>query len=88
MSITPQEADLTRAWPCEKMWQMFTRFEVEQAEPGVLGAKESFGKHLHLRGGATGQIQLMQARPEEIAGLQPEACISDSLWEWQGLREI
>lgn len=44
----------------EKMWHMFTRFEVEQAEPGVLGAKESFGKHLHLRGGATGQIQLMQ----------------------------
>lgn len=52
MSITPQE---------EKMWHMFTAFEVEQSEPGVLGAeKESFGKHLHLRGGATGQIQLMQ----------------------------
>eukprot|EP00434_Breviolum_minutum_P019879 symbB.v1.2.017541.t1/scaffold1371.1/size209032/13 len=51
MSITPQE---------EKMWQLFTAFEVEEAEPGVLGEKESFGKHLHLRGGATGQIQLMQ----------------------------
>lgn len=94
----------------EKMWHMFTAFEVEQSEPGVLGAEkdkgldskfcviqqiqqnlfqvlqqwlahlsptkkrdvgwgwgwkplqESFGKHLHLRGGATGQIQLMQDR--------------------------
>ncbi len=48
------------------MWQSFTAFEVEEAEPGVLGEKESFGKHLHLRGGATGQIQLMQEQVERM----------------------
>lgn len=42
------------------MWQIFSTLEVEEAEAGILGAQQSFGKHLHLKGGATGQIQLMQ----------------------------
>ncbi|CAJ1416505.1 unnamed protein product [Effrenium voratum] len=50
MALTPQE---------EKMWQMFTTFQVEDSEPGVLGSEESFGKHLHVRG-TTGPIHLMQ----------------------------
>lgn len=39
---------------------MFTSLEVEESQPGVLGSQQSFGQHLHLKGGATGQIQLMQ----------------------------
>ncbi|CAE7892013.1 REV1 [Symbiodinium microadriaticum] len=44
----------------EKMWKSFTQLAIEEAEVGVLGTKQSFGRHLHLKGGATGQIQLMQ----------------------------
>ncbi|CAE7713143.1 gamt-a [Symbiodinium sp. CCMP2592] len=51
MSISPQE---------EKMWKSFTQLAIEEADAGVLGKKQSFGRHLHLKGGATGQIQLMQ----------------------------
>ena len=44
------------------MWSMFTQLLIENAPKGVLGPQQSFGQHLHLKGGATGQIQLMQAR--------------------------
>ena len=54
----------------EKMWKSFTQLAIEEADVGVLGTKQSFGRHLHLKGGATGQIQLMQA------GVVLVACLS------------
>ena len=76
-------AGMSRCWE-EKMWKSFTQLAIEEAEVGVLGTKQSFGRHLHLKGGATGQIQLMQAgglvpclsRPLESATPLPED------WEW------
>eukprot|EP00403_Amphidinium_massartii_P026371 CAMPEP_0178389260 /NCGR_PEP_ID=MMETSP0689_2-20121128/10023_1 /TAXON_ID=160604 /ORGANISM="Amphidinium massartii, Strain CS-259" /LENGTH=439 /DNA_ID=CAMNT_0020009701 /DNA_START=77 /DNA_END=1394 /DNA_ORIENTATION=- len=54
MSITPQE---------EQMWRKWQIMEVESSEAGELsGQDESFGKHLHLKGGKMGErsIQVMQ----------------------------
>ena len=50
----------------EKMWKFFAELPVEEEELGVLGEKGSFGKHLHLKGGAFGQIQLMQASSRQL----------------------
>lgn len=51
MATTPQE---------ESLWHRFRNMELEETESGVLGKRESFGKHLHLKGGMKGRIQVMQ----------------------------
>jgi len=53
MSITPQE---------EQMWRKWQVMEVESSGAGELGQDESFGRHLHLKGGQQGErsIQVMQ----------------------------
>lgn len=52
MAITPQE---------EALWKHFQNMELEKPTQGLLGADSaSFGKHLHLKGGINGSIQVMQ----------------------------
>mmetsp|Transcript_36414 Transcript_36414/g.66706 ORF Transcript_36414/g.66706 Transcript_36414/m.66706 type:complete len:469 (-) Transcript_36414:109-1515(-) len=53
MCITPQE---------EQMWRKWQVMEVESSDAGELGKDESFGRHLHLKGGQQGErsIQVMQ----------------------------
>lgn len=51
MATTPQE---------ESLWHRFRNMELEETESGVLGKRESFGKHLHFKGGVKGRIQVMQ----------------------------
>ena len=46
----------------EKMWHMFTAFEVEQSEPGVLGAEKDNG------------LKVLPPSTEAASGLSSGAC--------------
>jgi len=53
LAVNPQE---------EELWRRFVKMEVEAPEgTGALGGQaQSFGSHLHMKGGVNGHVQVMQ----------------------------